>query len=205
MKKFFIYLSLIFVLLTAFDIRGAATAQEVLDKAVNKLKSSKGIYADFTLKQGGKQVNGKYKASGEKFCIITPSNCAWYDGKSLVTLNKHDNEATITNPSSDELRATDPLRYLSSRSDFTATFDKSSGPSRKVIVLSPKKRGTNVKQIQLVLSGASLTPVKIGIVTSDGKSVNLTLSNVNYSAIIKSNEFNFSKSSHPGVKIIDLR
>lgn len=191
--------------MTAFDTQAAATAQEVLDKAVNKLRSSKGICADFTLKQGGKQVNGKYKASGEKFSIFTQSNCAWYDGKSLVTLNKHDNEATIIIPSSEELQATDPLRYLSSRSDFTATFDKSSGPSRKVIVLSPKRRGTNVKQVQLVISGVSLTPVKIGIVTADGKNVNITLSNVNYSAIIGSNEFNFSKPSHPGVKITDLR
>lgn len=196
---------LITLLLAGTCLSQARTAKETLDLAVRKLTTAPGVSADFTISGPQGKSNGKLKAKGNCFSIVTASAGAWYDGKSMTTWSAQSGEATIVTPTAAELRETNPLLYLHTASDYTANYAKSSNASQKVLVLTPAKRGLTARKITITLNAASLTPSTITILLSDGKTLTVTLRNMSFKSSINANEFRFPKSRYPKAKINDLR
>lgn len=184
-----------------------ASAEATLSKCVSKLKSAKGVSASFTIVRSGSagSSSGTLKCSGKKFAIVASSAGAWYDGKTLYTWSKQSGEVTLSAPTASELRDTNPLLYLESAADYTATFGKSANASQKVVILAPKRRGTAAKKVTVTLNAASLTPVKLDILTSDGQSLKVTLKNVSLNSSIPASTFVFPYKKYSGVKQVDLR
>lgn len=200
---------IIFILLTFMAGFGTATAaetaQQVLDRAIVRLRGASGVSAQFTLSQGKQSVTGQLRTKGRKFSIVSASAGAWYNGASLTTWSKQTGDATITTPTAAELRETNPLLFLDSASDFSASFLKAANASQKVIKLTPKKRGAPAKDITVTLNAASLTPSRIAITLPDGGKMNVSLRNVTLKANVSDTEFNFPQKRYPKAKITDLR
>lgn len=183
----------------------ADTARQVLDKAVAAMKNAHGISADFKLSQQGRTVSGKYRAKGARFSIVTSGAAAWYDGKTLVNWSAQTGEATKSTPSQFELRDTNPLLYLSAANDYNVAFAQSPNASVKTLALTPKKRGTGVKSIRIMLNSASLTPRWMNVDLANGGKVIIELSNLSLKASVTNADFIFPAKKYPKAKIVDLR
>lgn len=187
----------------ASQISAAPTAQTAFDKSVAKLRAATGVSASFSITQSGRTFNGTLKSKGSKFAIVTPGNGAWYDGKILTTYTADSGEAVQVTPTAEELRETNPLLYLSSASDYTVK-ETQSGNGVKNFSLTPKKRGTQVKQISVAIGAASLLPQSIVMTLTNGQKISVKLSNVSLKSTHADSEFKFPQKRYPGAKIVKL-
>lgn len=192
------------LLICCVGIHAADSAQQTLDKCVSRLKGATGISADFTLSRQGRSMSGKIKEKGNRFCIITSTVGTWYDGKTMTTWSADTNEASVFVPTSDELSETNPLLLLQTSSSYSVSFGTGKGADRKVLVLTPKRRGMSAKKITVTLAAASLLPQRIDVTLADGKTMSVTLRNVSLKAQVSDADFRFNKSKYPKVKINNL-
>lgn len=184
-----------------------ASAKATLEKCVAKLKNAKGVSAFFSIVRSGSagSASGTLKSSGKNFSIVASAAGAWYDGKTLYTWSKQSGEVTLSTPTASELRDTNPLLYLDSAAEYSATFGKSANASQKVVILTPKRRGAAAKKVTVTLNSASLLPLKLDIVASNGQSLKVTLKNVSLNVTLPASTFVFPAKKYPGVKHVDLR
>ncbi|MDE5791120.1 MAG: outer-membrane lipoprotein carrier protein LolA [Muribaculaceae bacterium] len=196
-----ILLSLIF----SFQARGE-TAQEVLNKAANKVKAAKGVEVNYSATTNGHSISGVLKHAGAKFYVKAGGMETWYNGKALYTHNPSTKETTVVTPSAGELAEVNPLVYLKSYSTyFTPSFSKNKQTGKYVIDLKSKSRKAPAKKITVVINSKTLNPEKFTITSLDGSVTNVSLSKVNYSNSFASSVFDYPKSRFPNVNIVDLR
>lgn len=181
------------------------TAQGVLDKAAQKLNSSKSLSANFTLSTGGHRISGTIKKAGTKFAIESKGASSWYNGKDMWTYSAATGETTLVTPSASELADVNPLMYVTGyKNSFVPSFSKEKIKGGYVIDLVARKRGSAVRKVTLYFN-ANFVPTRIKADLGSSGISDITVSNVNYSAGISSSAFNYPKSRYPKARIVDLR
>ncbi len=181
----------------------ADTPAAELQQVADRIGRASGITADFTLTSGGHSVNGSLKSQGKKFALLTPTSSTWYDGSSMTVYTSASREATIWTPSGSELAESNPLLYLGMAKNYNVA-SATGGKGEKVLVLTPRRRGGNVKSIRLTINASTMLPKAMEI-TAGGRRTTITIRKLNLGSKIDAGAFTFPKSRYPGVKITDLR
>lgn len=184
----------------------ADTADVVLYRAAQAVKSADGISASFTLYSGGQTLTGTLKSSGDKFSLQTSTTSVWYDGKTMWTYNPKTNETTVTLPTPTEVAEVNPLYIVNVYSNnFTVAFAKSQTKGCRTIVLTPKSRKLGYKSVHLTIPDKSSFPSRVVVIPSSGQKITVNVEKATTGVKHTASTFIYPKSKYPKAEIVDLR
>lgn len=198
MKKLGILMIITFVC----NIMVAQTAKSVLDKAAAVINNKGGISANFTMSGKQGNVNGTISLKGQKFHATTPQAIVWFNGKTMWTYMKQNEEVNVSNPSAKEIQTINPYNIIYMyRNGYTYTM-KTVGKSYQVTLKATDKKTKTQEMVLLVnKSDYVLSQIKMrqGTIWSTINITNFKKSN------LSDNIFCFNAKDYPKAEIIDLR
>ncbi|PWT75829.1 MAG: outer membrane lipoprotein carrier protein LolA [Bacteroidetes bacterium] len=189
-------------------------AKKILDQVSAKVKSYKGIQANFTLQiedakgnpQGTKK--GTLYAKGNKYRVILPGQEVYSDAKTVWTYDKSSNEVTITkfDPAANSMT---PQKLLTNFYDKDYLY-KLNGEQKignklvQEIEMTPVDKTKNFYKIYLYIDKAKNTVYSGKLLDKSGNRYLYTINSLNGNAAIDDHMFVFDKSKYPGVEVVDL-
>lgn len=195
-------LRLPFILLTILAplLMMAADANTILAKASNKLTSAKSVTAKFT-----GSASGTITVSGSKFTMNAGGNGVWYDGTNMWTYSKKVNETSLSNPTQAELMESNPMEVIRCyKTAFDAKKIKEAG-GKATLKLTPKKKGTSVKEATLVVNTSTWLPSSIDVIFSNNQRMTFNITSISVGGALSSSTFVYPASKYKGVEVVDLR
>ena len=108
MKKIcFLFLTALFSTVTM-----AQDAKSVLDKAAANITVKEGVKANFTMTGGIGNASGTILIKGKKFHATTSKATVWFDGKTMWTYMKDNEEVNVSNPTEAQLQTINPYNFI---------------------------------------------------------------------------------------------
>lgn len=200
------FLLMLIAMLSPFSAYGELTATEIVKKSARLITGSTGFKSQFSLQSGNNKMEGMIVGSGDKFHITTPVSQTWFNGKNMWTYNSRSKETILTIPTPQEIAETNPLRLLRTNStDYKAIFAKTQIKGKHVIVLVPRKSGTGIKRVDIVLSAAGCLPESIKVTPDNGPVSTVKINKIQTGLKISASEFEYPKSKFANIEVVDLR
>ena len=208
LKKQILVVTLVFLGCNLFAQKDPA-AKKVLDAVSAKVKTFKGVKADFTIKSvtskgkpngtktGNIYIKGqKYLLKQGKIEIICDSKTIWnFDGAKTITVSPADeNNQTLS-----------PQNLLSNfyDKDFNYKLISSVG-SFYEIELTPLDKRKSFKKVNVFVDKAKNMITKALILDQSNNKVEFSLNNMNTTSPVLDNLFTFDKSKYPkDVEVLD--
>lgn len=190
-----------FVALLTVD---AQDANNILDKTAATLKAGGNVKIGFTLEVDGTSSVGYIKLQGQKFVVNMGGSITWFDGKTMWTYVKANEEVNVTAPTAAEAAKMNPYAFLSFyKKGYTAKMGNSSAKEHEVILTG--SQSSSYKKVVIRINKSTNTPSNIKMTSSkDVVTVikcNSFLKNQKY----KASTFQFNKKNYPQVEVVDLR
>ncbi len=181
-------------------IAWAYSAQEVVDKAADKIRTVGSLTAKFS-----GTAEGTLLTSGKKFSIDAGGFGTWYNGTDMWTYSQQTGETTLTSPTPSELMETNPLEIIKSYSNkFSATKLGEQG-GKFTLKLTPKTKGGSVKAATLVIDTRTWLPASIDMVMSNGARFTLNIKSITVGTPPAASSFEYPQKKYPGIEVVDLR
>jgi outer membrane lipoprotein carrier protein len=198
----------IYTLIIALSfIAGSASAQndpnakKVLDAVSAKLKTFKGITANFNfISRGGSgkvnnNASGKIYIKGSKYYIKQGAIEIFSDGNKTWNYNGN-NEVTVT-PVDEADNALTPQALLTNFYDHDFIYKLvSSAGSYNQIQLTPFDKRKNYKQLIVSVDKSKMMITKAQVQDKNNNTIDFNLSNINTGANIPDNTFVFDKKKY---------
>ncbi len=203
MKKFLFFILFAVLSFAASALSAVNTPTSILDEAVKKFNSGGGVNIGFTLSAEGNTTSGNIRMLGKKFCCSVDGLTTWFDGKTMWTYVKQNEEVNVTTPSASEVAQMNPYMLLSL---YKKGYKTSMGKSTNVyheIVLIGENSGAAFKKIVVRINKQSLRPM-YAYMEKGKSSTTITVTSFKNEKLADST-FVFNKKKYPGVDIIDLR
>ena len=181
----------------------AQTPKEVLDKCAATVSAKDGVQADFTMSsaQYG-NASGHISVKGQKFCASTTVATLWFDGKTLWTYMKQNDEVNVTTPSETRLQTLNPYNFINLyKQGFNYTITK--GESGFNVHLTAKDKNRNVQEMFINVDKTTYHPTEVKLLQKQ-KWTTFTISNFK-TAKLPDNTFQFNSKDFPTAEVIDLR
>lgn len=206
MKRIYLLLAVMIGFVTLSSAQNNAKA--ILDNVSNKLKTYKGITADFAYSTKDKKnvtrgkVNGKVFIKGQKYFVKQGGNEIYSDGAKTWNFNG-DNEVTVA-AVDDDSKMLSPQKLLSNfyDKDFTYTLVSSAGAYHEIQLIPVDKR-KNFKQVNIFIDKTKNLVTKARVLDKSDNTIEFALTNVNTGATIPDSKFVFDTKAHPGVEVIN--
>ena len=200
MKKIVFVLVSLFVALFA----EAQNATQLLDRSASALRSAGNVKIGFTMEVDGGASTGYIKLQRQKFVINMGGSITWFDGKTMWTYIKANEEVNVTTPTADAVAKMNPYAFLSFyKKGYTAKMGKSTAKEHEVVLTG--KSGSPFKKVVLRINKSTRYPSVITMTSSKDAVTtircNSFLKNQKYSV----STFQLNKKNYPNVEFIDLR
>lgn len=196
-------IAIAFMLLAVCCTAAAQSAKTVLDKAAAVIGSGNGVTASF--RTDGKQygnTSGTIMLKKKLFHISTPQAAVWFNGKTMWTYVKKNNEVNVSNPTARELQAINPYNFINMYSKgFSYKMDKAG--SEYVVHLTATGKSQGISEMVISVNRSTYVISKIKIKQGQAWST-ISISNFRKAALSDS-KFSFSPKLYPGAEVIDLR
>jgi outer membrane lipoprotein-sorting protein len=201
MKKIY-YLLVAFTLITfSTEAQNDPNAKKVLDQVSAKLKTFKGITANFSYvskSRAGKtnnSVNGKILVKGNKYYLQQGKTEIFSNGSKIWNYNG-DAEVTVSPVEADGKTIT-PQRLLSNfyDQDFTYKLASSTGPAYEIEMLPIDKR-KNFQKVNVFVDKTKMMVTRARILDKSNNTIEFNLKNINTSAPIPEEAFVFNKNKY---------
>ena len=102
----------------------AQTAKSVLDKAAANITVKEGVKANFRMVGGIGNASGTILIKGKKFHATTPKATVWFDGKTMWTYMKDNEEVNVSNPTEAQLQTINPYNFINLyKNGYTSTLN----------------------------------------------------------------------------------
>ena len=181
----------------------AQTAKTVLDKCAAKVTASEGIEADFSMTsaQYG-NASGHIAVKDKMFRATTPQVMMWFDGKTLWTYMKNNEEVSVTNPSDAQLQVLNPYNFVNM---YKKGYDYTMTTSDKAFTvhLTAKEQTKRVKEMFITIDKTSYYPSEVKVLQKQ-KWTTFVISNIARKKLADA-EFRFNSKDFPSAEVIDLR
>ena len=206
MKKLFLLIALaVCIISTGFSQNNA---KAILDNVSSKLKSYKGISANFTYTTKDKKnvtrgtKSGQILVKGQSYYLKQGGTEIFSNGSKTWNYNSADKEVTLTD-AEDNSQAFSPAKFLSNfyDKDFTYNLVSSAGNTYQ-IVLTPIDKRKNFKQVTVFVDKTKNLVTKAQVLDKADNTIEFSLSNINTNATIPDSKFAFDEKAHPGVEVI---
>ena len=209
MKRFLIIIQLLLlqatVLLPVVSAQNEAT--KILDKAAAAFQNAGGVKAEYTFTVEGESSHGVIKMKGQSFVNTFDDHVIWFDGKTLWTLVKSNEEVNITTPSQREVAKMNPYAFVSIyKKGYTAKqTGKGSKDVYEIELTANADNKSSVKSILLRLARSNYEPRFVRMKTADGATTEITVKSFVKGQKYGSSTFQFNPKNYPDVDIVDLR
>lgn len=195
------YLQIIIAFLLMSLTVNAQTPMSVLDAVAADYKKKGDTEIAFTLNSSSK---GTIKLSGQKFNISLVDMTMWFNGETLWTYVKENQEVNVTNPTDAEIAKINPYAFVSMyKKGYKAEFGKVETGVHHIVLKSTDDKKT-FQQIDLRILKASNTLKSVVLTTRRGTTLNIVVDSYKYIKFADST-FVFDAKKYPGVDVIDLR
>jgi len=208
MKKIYLLL-LVFIGFTgSAQAQNDANAKKILDAVSAKLKTLKGITANFyyTTKDRNNSLKGSVKGQisikGEQYYLKQGSTEIFCNGSKVWNYNGED-EVTVADVENDDEKMLSPQKLLSNfyDKDFTYKLVSSTGNYHQ-IEMKPTDPRKNFKQVTVYVDKAKSLILKAKVIDKSDNIIEFALSDVNINASLPDTRFAFDPSKHPGVEVV---
>ncbi|HEX8356838.1 MAG TPA: outer membrane lipoprotein carrier protein LolA [Segetibacter sp.] len=203
----------LFLILLVFTVQANAqndaNAKKVLDEVSSRLKTYKGVAANFSLlskSRTGKvnnNVAGKILIKGNKYYIKQGATEIFSDGIKTWNYNG-EGEVTVTAADADEQTLT-PQRLLTNfyDKDFSYKLVSSTGATNEIQMIPTDKR-KNFKQVNVFVDKAKMMITKARVVDKSSNTIQFSLSNINTNTTIADKTFVFNpKNYKQAIEVIE--
>lgn len=203
MKRLFIIA--LSVMLAATLYAASPTASSILSGIRKSMLAKPAMEAKFTINGGQGPVQGSITMSGAQFTMTTPQLKVWYDGRTQWTYLASTGEVSITEPTAEELAASNPFVILSSvdRSYDARRLSDVNGCHR--VQLTPKDKNSDMQKIVIVTDNTGKQPRAVTVTFSDGRQITLVIDHITGIAKPSERVFRYDEKLQPASEIIDLR
>ena len=180
----------------------AQTAKNVLDKAAANITVKEGVKANFKMVGGIGNASGTILIKGNKFHATTPKAIVWFDGKTMWTYIKNNEEVNISNPSEVQLQAINPYNFINLyKNGYTSTLNTTG--NAYVVHLTSTAKDKKIKELFITIDKQSYHPTQVKLL--QGKSwTEFYISDLSKTKLADS-EFRFNAKDFPKAEVIDLR
>ena len=163
----------------------AQTAKSVLDKAAANITVKEGVKANFRMTGGIGFASGTILIKGKKFHATTPKAIVWFDGKTMWTYMKDNEEVNVSNPTEAQLQAINPYNFINLyKNGYTSTLNTTG--NAYVVHLTSTAKDKKIKELFVTIDKKSYHPTQVKLL--QGKS-----------------QFRFNAKDFPQAEVIDLR
>lgn len=206
----YINIGLIFItLMITFPLHSQNVKCEILDKVIKEYDKTKGVCANFNIQTEGNGytsvIDGKIFLKGWMFAFNTEEMECGYDGETLWTYIKNNEEINLSYPDEEEIININPyLLFKNHNKRFNCSYKGQNG-NLEIISLSPKNSNDNISNVEITINNKLLYPSKIKIENKDKSKVVINVSDYNKNVNIDKTEFLFNEKQYPNIEIIDLR
>jgi outer membrane lipoprotein-sorting protein len=201
MKKLYYLVVALVIIAGSVEAQNDANAKKVLDAVSSKLKTFKGISANFSYvskSRSGKvnnNVAGKIAIKGQKYYIKQGATEIFSDGAKTWNYNGN-NEVTVSTPDADNQTLT-PQKLLSNfyDKDFTYRLVSSTGNFHEIEMMPIDKR-KNFQKVNVFVDKTKTMITKARILDKSSNTIEFALNTINTNASIPDNTFVFNKSKY---------
>jgi len=205
MKKYLHILAALFTALATLSATAAPSARQVLDKTAAALTSAKSVTIKFSISGNHNSGAGTLTMSKQKFAYSAGSVSVWYNGKTQWTLNRQEQEVSITEPTAAELMESNPFSVISGYKNRYDVKMSTASKGYYKVTLTSRVRGAQIKSATVTVKASDYTPTAIDATLSDGSALKIKISSVSKGKSLPAPYFEFNAKSHPGVEVVDLR
>lgn len=185
-----------------------ANAKKVLDEVSAKIKTFKGITANFsyTTKDRNKAVKGSAKGiiniKGQKYYLKQGASEIFCNGAKVWNYNGED-EVTVADVDNEDNKMLTPQKLLSNfyDKDFTYKLLSSAGTSHEIVMYPTDKR-KNFKQVTVYVDKTKKMILKAQVIDKSDNIIEFSLTNVNTNATLPDSKFMFDAAKYPGVEVV---
>ena len=183
-------------------VANAQAAKSVLDKAASEFKKCPSVNVTFEVAIGEDIDNGTITLQGNKFCTKLSNTSIWFDGKTMWTYVKDNEEVNVSNPTEAQLQTINPYNFINLyKNGYTSTLNTTG--NSYVVHLTSTAKDKKIKELFITIDKQSYHPTQVKIL--QGKSwTEFNISNLSKSKIADS-EFRFNAKDFPKAEVIDLR
>lgn len=200
MRRFF----LIWTALLVAVLLHAQNATSVLDKSAATLRAAGNVKIGFTLEVDGGASAGYIKLQRQKFVVNVGGSITWFDGKTMWTYVKANEEVNVTTPSADAVAKMNPYAFLSFyKKGYTAKMGK--GTAKEHEVLLTGKSGSPYTNVVVRINKSTQYPTFIKMTSSKGAVTTIRCNSFLKNQKYKDSTFQFNKKNYPDAEIVDLR
>ena len=200
MKK----IALLLMMLVATVVLYAQNATKILDNSAATLRAAGNVKIGFMLEADGGASTGYIKLQRQKFVINMGGTITWFDGKTMWTYVKANDEVNVTTPSADAIAKMNPYAFLSFyKKGYTAKMGKSTTKEYEVVLTG--KSGSPFKKVVVRINKSSKYPTVITMTSSKDAVTTIRCNSFLKNQKYKDSTFQFNKKNYPNVEVVDLR
>ena len=197
MKKIVFVMSLLMVSVFTFG----QTAKSVLDKTAAVVSNKNGVQANFTMSGGMGNVSGTIAVKGRKFHATTPIATMWFDGKTMWTYMKKNEEVNITTPNEAQLQKINPYNFINLyKQGYDMTMSKS---DKTYTVHLTAKNSNKIQELFITVDKNTYHPTQVKMLQGKKWTV-FDISNLKAQTLSDA-IFTFNSKDFPSAEVIDLR
>ena len=197
MKKIVLVMSLLMVSVFTFG----QTAKSVLDKTAAVVSNKNGVQANFTMTGGMGNVSGTIAVKGRKFHATTPIATMWFDGKTMWTYMKKNEEVNITTPNEAQLQKINPYNFINLyKQGYDMTMSKS---DKTYTVHLTAKNSNKIQELFITVDKNTYHPTQVKMLQGKKWTV-FDISNLKAQTLSDA-IFTFNSKDFPSAEVIDLR
>lgn len=186
-----------------------------VERIINNFTESfrtRSVRSEFTLKISEKngvnsqQISGLIVLNANRFFLQTDELTVWFDGKTQWAYLENSDEVNITEPTAEELAATNPVAIISAfKSVSKIQFSKLKSQTNHIIELIPTNKKADFSKVEIQLNKTSGNLHVIKIAYKNGMKNELTFKNYQKNITVNPGMFVFDKAKYKGAVMNDLR
>lgn len=179
----------------------AQTAKSVLDKTAAIVSNKRGVEANFKMSGGMGDISGTIALKGNKFHATTPVATMWFDGKTLWTYMKKNDEVNVTTPNATQLQKINPYTFINLyKQGYDMTMNKS---GKDYIVHLTAQKSDRIKEVFITINKESHYPTQVKMLQGT-KWTMFDITNLKLRQVSDAT-FTFNAKDFPHAEVIDLR
>jgi outer membrane lipoprotein-sorting protein len=177
------------------------SAKSVLDKAASAVTNKNGVTADFTMSGGMGNVSGTIAVKGRKFHATTSVATMWFDGKTMWTYMKKNDEVNVTTPNETQLQKINPYNFINL---YKKGYDMTMSKSDKAYTVHLTAQGGNkIQELFITVDKKSYHPTQVKMLQGKKWTV-FDITNLKAQKVADAT-FAFNSKDFPSAEVIDLR
>ena len=185
-------------------VANAQAAKSVLDRASSEFRKCPSVNVTFEVAIGGDTDNGTILLQGNKFYTRLSNTITWFDGKTMWSYVKDNEEVNVTEPKPAQVAKMNPYAFLDMyKNGYDIAFGVNTHDYFEV-VLTTKNDKNSIKKAVIRIDRFSYQPKYI---LMGGSKADLEIKVTSYKKGKKQADtaFKFNKKKYPNVEVIDLR